>query len=208
MNGPNVMPAPPNSVERSRVSDRVGFLGQYLQNPRQVGSLTPSSGALARAMVRELPLDATRTVVEYGPGTGALTRSILEGLPMDARYFALEPNPVFRDQLRARFPRVQVIDGGAERAESHLGHLTGQVDAVFSGIPLSIMSCTSLMRTLANTSRLLRPGGCFRIFLYHHIYYLPKVVGLRKLLARHFQDVRAQRVWANLPPAVVVSCIK
>lgn len=200
--------APAACTRSSRVSDVVGFLGQYLQNPRQVGSLTPSSGILARAMVEALPLEGARTVVEYGPGTGALTRLILERLPPDALYYALEPNPVFQEHLRIHFPRVCVIADGAERATAHLGHLSGQVDAVFSGLPCSMMPWAALMRTLAITSQLLRPEGHFRTFVYHHMYYLPKLVALRKLLSQRYQDVRAARVWANLPPAVVVSCIK
>lgn len=200
--------AQPEAVSGSKAADFMGFLGQYLQNPRQVGSLAPSSGILARAMVRALPLDDVRIVVEYGPGTGALTSLILDRLPPDARYYALEPNAVFRARLRARFPRVLVIDDGAEHANSHLGHLTSEVDAVFSGLPFSMMSWASLTRTLAVTNGLLRPGGHFRAFVYHHIYYLPKLIALRKLLSQQFQDVRAARVWANLPPAVVVSCVK
>jgi phosphatidylethanolamine/phosphatidyl-N-methylethanolamine N-methyltransferase len=198
----------PEAVSGSNVADFMGFLGQYLQNPRQVGSLAPSSGILARAMVQALPLHDLRVVVEYGPGTGALTRLILDRLPADARYYALEPNAVFRARLRARFPRVLVIDDAAEHANTHLGHLTSEVDAVFSGLPFSMMSWPSLTRTLAVTNRLLRPGGHFRAFVYHHIYYLPKLIALRKLLSSRYQDVRTARVWANLPPAVVVSCIK
>lgn len=200
--------APAESARTSRVSDVVGFLGQYLQNPRQVGSLTPSSGMLARAMVQALPLADARTVVEYGPGTGALTRLIADRLPADALYYALEANPVFQKRLERCFPRVRVIGDGAEHADAYLGHLTGRVDAVFSGLPLSMMSWRPLVRTVTNTSRLLCPGGHFRIFVYQHIYYVPKLVELRKLLARRYREVRTARVWANLPPAVVVSCVK
>lgn len=186
----------------------VGFFGQYLANPRQVGSITPSSDRLARAMVRAMPLCETRCVVEYGPGTGALTRLILAHLPPDAEYYALEPNPAFRRHLVQRFPRVRVIGDGAERADVHLGHLVGQVDAVFSGVPFSLMSWATLARTMLITEQMLRPGGHFRAFVYHHSYYLPKVVELRRLLSRRYQELCAERVWANLPPAMVVRCVK
>ncbi len=196
------------STRRSGVTDLVDFLGQYLQNPRQVGSLAPSSRKLARAMVKSMPLEEARTVVEYGPGTGALTRLILERLHRDATYYALEPNPVFQEHLRSHFPRVRVIGDSAECAEVYLGHLAGQVDAVFSGLPFSLMPWDSLTQTLSTTNRLLRSGGYFRTFVYHHIYYLPKLVGLRRLLAHRYREVRAVGVWANLPPAMVVRCVK
>lgn len=190
------------------MTDLVGFVGQYLQNPRQVGSLTPSSRTLARTMTDALPLGEVRTVVEYGPGTGALTRRILPCLPADACYYALEPNPVFQQHLQSHFPRVRVIGDGAERAEAHLGHLNGQVDVIFSGLPFSLMPWTSLTQTISTANRLLRPGGHFRTFVYHHIYYLPKLIGLRRLLSRAYEDVRSVPVWANLPPAMVVQCVK
>lgn len=193
---------------RGGLRDTIDFLGQYLQNPMQVGSLTPSSRVLARAMVRDLTLEGARIVVEYGPGTGVFTRHILDRLTSDARYYALEPNPVFHRRLKRRFPQVDLIADGAERAADHLARHAGEVDAVFCGLPFSFMSRGALRATVEATSRLLRPGGHFRAFLYHHTYCLPKLTAFRRLIARHVGEVRTVAVWTNLPPAMVVSCQK
>ena len=53
------------------------FLRQFVQSPRTVGAVLPSSPALARAMLAPIDFASARTIVEFGPGTGAFTREIV-----------------------------------------------------------------------------------------------------------------------------------
>lgn len=192
----------------ARNTQAIRFLGQVLQNPAQVGSVTPSSRHLTRAMVAGVPVSSAGLVVEYGPGTGALTRVLADALPGTGRLVAMETNPAFCLFLARHFPLVRVIGDEAANAHLHLGAELGTADAVFSGLPSSLMTPADLAATVRATDLLLRPGGHFRAFLYHHTYWLPKMTFLRRLLQRRFRQVDVVAVWANFPPAMVLRCIK
>ena len=190
------------------VKHAIGFLGQYLQNPRQVGSVTPSSPTLARAMLGGIPWDDVSRIVEFGSGTGAITRAILERHPAPAHLIAVETNPTFRDHLRLRFPGITIIPDDAANLSDHLAHQHEQVDLIVSGLPFALMSDAALESTVAVSERFLRPGGHFRTFAYVHCYWLPKLALLRRLLRQSFRTVETEMVWANCPPAVVLRCVK
>ncbi len=192
----------------ARNTQAIRFLGQVLQNPAQVGSVTPSSRHLARAMVAGVPMSTAGLVVEYGPGTGALTRVLADHLPATGRLVAMETNPSFCLFLARHFPQIRVIEDDAANAHIHLAGELGTADAIFSGLPSSLMSPAQLAATVQATDLLLRPGGHFRAFLYHHTYWLPKMTFLRRLLQRKFRRVDVVAVWANFPPAMVLRCIK
>lgn len=203
-----VVSSPATSPAHTAVGWQFRFLRQYLQNPKQVGSVAPSSRALALAMVADLPVDKARLAVEYGPGTGALTGVVLAALPPESRLVVVEPNPVFQRHLAQHFPGVGVIPDQASNVTQYLGADVGNVDLVFSGLPCSLMSLSRLVATVRATDQILRPGGHFRSFLYHHTYWLPKLTVLRRLLGKHFRHVDTRPVWANLPPAIVLRCVK
>ena len=50
---------------------------EALSDFRTEASVAPSSRYLVRAMLRPLPLEKARVVVELGCGTGAMTRALL-----------------------------------------------------------------------------------------------------------------------------------
>lgn len=186
----------------------IGFLGQYLQNPREVGSVTPSSRTLGHAMLRGIPWRDARLIVEYGAGTGALTRTILARYPAPSQLVAVETNPVFQKHLRRHYPNVTIIPDHAANLSCHMAQQHAQVDLIVSGLPFTFMCPASLASTVDVTERFLRPGGHFRAFLYAHTFWLPKLTLLRRLLRQSFRTVETEMVWANCPPAVVIRCVK
>jgi SAM-dependent methyltransferase len=120
--------------------------------------VAPLGGADHR---RRLVEQATGAVLEIGAGTG-------RNLPLyrtATRAVALEPGPGMRTRANhaaqaARVP-VEVIDGTAE-------HLPFP-DAAFDTVVASLVLCTvpDLTQTLAEASRVLRPGGTLRF--YQHV---------------------------------------
>ena len=92
------------------------LLRKFLRSPRTVGAVTPSSRALARAMIANLPINEPASIVELGPGTGAFTGAILDRVGPKARVLAMELEPEFVDEgsasLAVRDLRLRV-GGGA-----------------------------------------------------------------------------------------------
>src|SRR5690242_7652404 len=100
----------------SAAADAVRFLWGFIRHPREVGSVTPSSRFLARAVARHVPADA-RAAAELGPGTGPMTRQILKRLGPDAKVLAFEIDPAFCALLRRELgsdPRLQVVEAPAQ----------------------------------------------------------------------------------------------
>jgi phospholipid N-methyltransferase len=190
------------------VKHAIGFFGQYLQNPRQVGAVAPSSPTLARVMLGGVPWGSVRRIVEFGSGTGAITRAILDRHPAPSHLIAVETNPAFQDHLRQHYPGVTVIPDSAENLSVHMAKEHRHVDLIVSGLPFALMSDAALESTVDVSARFLRRGGHFRTFAYVHCYWLPKLALLRRLLRASFSSVETEMVWANCPPAVVLRCVK
>lgn len=130
----------PKSDSNRRTSPAAFFRG-FLREPRQVGSVIPSSRFLEQRIVEASNLPAARRVVELGPGTGGTTRTFLRHLAQDARLLSIELSPYFHDLLgEIADPRFTNHLGRAEdMAEILALHNMGQPDVVISGIPFSKM---------------------------------------------------------------------
>ena len=46
----------------------MGFLLEYLKNPRFIGAVAPSGINLSRRMIRPINFKTAKVIVEYGPG--------------------------------------------------------------------------------------------------------------------------------------------
>jgi phosphatidylethanolamine/phosphatidyl-N-methylethanolamine N-methyltransferase len=157
-----IRPAPPE--RDSPWSDKRAFLTGFLQHPREVGSVIPSSPFMERRLVRTARLAQAQTVVELGPGTGGTTRAFLRAMSPEARLLAIELSPVFRDRLAQQHldPRLVVQCGSAEQIAEFLRlHEMPAPDVVISGIPFSTMPAAVGDRIAAAVAEVLPPGGLF-----------------------------------------------
>ena len=175
-----------------------------------MGSITPSSAQLARAMVENMGISEADTVVELGPGTGVFTRVIEEQLKPDARFLCFEINRELAARLSHRFPRVQVVNDSVENLDLHLKAAGREgVDAAISGLPWAAFSQERQQRLLDSTVKALKPGGRFATFAYSHAVWLPQARQFRELLDSRFNSVETSKVvWRNMPPAFVYRCHK
>lgn len=71
---------------------RLQFLTQFLKYPRTIGSITPSSSFLAKAMVTPVSWEDTEVVVELGAGTGIFTKYIEQNMKPASRAYIFEKN--------------------------------------------------------------------------------------------------------------------
>ena len=93
-------------------------------------------------MLRPLPLEKARVVVELGCGTGAMTRALLKQLPPDATLLAFEINPRFTRYLKLTVsdPRLVLIDNAAQTVGQELQQRGFQrAEAVLSSLGLAFM---------------------------------------------------------------------
>jgi len=147
----------------STFDDRLVFFQEFLKNPRQIGSITPSSRFLERRIVQIAGIASARLVVELGAGTGGTTRAILDALGPDATLLVVEINRHFAALLgRIGDPRLVVHCGSARDLRDALSRRDLPApDAVISGIPFSTIDHSTGSVILETISSVLAPGGRF-----------------------------------------------
>lgn len=193
----------PNPGSAPRTSDRAAFLRGFLDRPREVGSIIPSSSFLESRIVRAADPGRARCVVELGPGTGGSTRALLRAMAAEARLLAVELNPGFCERLLAHLadPRLVVQAGSAEDLAAHLARWSLPApEVVVSGIPFSTMPAACAERIAAAIHAALAPGGCFVAYQFR-----PHVA---RYLEPHFGAPQLAWEWRNIPPMRVFRWVK
>jgi phospholipid N-methyltransferase len=183
------------------VQSRLRFLKQWVRNPRELGSITPSSRFLTHEVVSRIDFSRARTIAELGPGTGVFTQAILERLGPDGRILAVDTNAAFVEHLRREIPdrRLQAVEASAERIDELVAEAgLSSVDAVVSGIPYSLLPRPVMRGILEASRRALGDGGLFVGYQYSRM--------LRPHLLDVFGNVHYRSVLLNLPPAFVYTC--
>ena len=183
--------------------ERFGYLLQFLRNPRELGSITPSSRFLARAILGQIDFRRPLRIVELGPGTGVFTRQIVRHLGPDGRLVALDTNAEFVAQLHGKLPdpRLTVLHESAERVcDVVAAQGWPSADVIVSGIPYLLLPRPVTAEIVQRSYDALDTGGLFVGY-----QYWPYV---RPFLRVVFGHCRTRVVLRNLPPAVVMSCRK
>lgn len=182
-----------------RIRDNLLFFSSFAKAPRKVGSITPSSRGLGRAMAAELP-DEYSVCVELGGGTGSLTSALLAaGVPSE-KLIVVERDPRLAAHLRKRFPKVAVVEGDAQHLRRILADVgVDHVDAVISGLPLRNLPGAVRRNIAAEVFAALGLGGVFVQFTYWGKPPVPAEVAQRFNVGSEM----TRRVWRNMPPANV-----
>jgi phosphatidylethanolamine/phosphatidyl-N-methylethanolamine N-methyltransferase len=185
-----------------QMTDLLAFFMAFIENPRQVGSVIPSSRRLLRRLVAAADVASAGTIVELGTGNGASTAAILQAAPAGAKVLAVEVNPRLHALIRdIDDPRLIAHLGDARfLKEILLEHGIGTPDAVISGIPFSTMRMAAASRLAGDIAEVLAPGGRFVAYQVS-----PRVATLvRPLLGEGRMEMEA----FNIPPMRVYRWVK
>ena len=194
-------------TSRRAIGEHLMFLGKFLRNPRHVGSVTPSSRALAREMARAVPVSPSAVVVELGPGTGALTSQVIDVLAPGERFLAIDIDKEFCANLRGRWPKLDCECGSAADLPAMIAARAWPgVDHVLSGLPFASLPAAISRAILAAVGQSLVKGGTFTTFQYVHAYATPPAVKFRKEMDAAFGPMISRSlVVKNFPPAYVLT---
>jgi phosphatidylethanolamine/phosphatidyl-N-methylethanolamine N-methyltransferase len=120
-----------------KFDDELKFFKGWIDKPKSVGSIVPTSSITARKMASIVDPKSGLPVLEVGPGTGVITRAILAQGVRPENLYAVEYSTDFVRHLRQLYPGVNVIEGDAFNLDSTLGDKREVVfDSVVSGVPL------------------------------------------------------------------------
>ena len=173
----------------------IAFLRGFLERPKEVGSIIPSSRWMERRITRTAEIASADLVIELGPGTGGTTKALLNALAPGARLLAIEINPGFCQLLRETIddPRLIVHEGSAaEIPEALAKHDLDPPDVILSGIPFSTMPQQLGMSILRSARKSLKPGGRFVAYQFRDVVHT--------LGKRVFGPASVQIELLNMPP--------
>jgi len=176
------------------------FFRQWLRSPKSMGSIIPSSLALARAVTNAVVWEPGQTVVELGAGTGAISQGLLEkgmpSMPSEA-LMMIELDEQLYDYLRNRFPGVRVVHGDATKLADIVAEQNiDPVSTVVSGLPMVNMPFDFQRAIIQESFKSLKPGGFMLQYSYSPLSPIPaKKLGVKAEIVRF--------VLRNVPPATV-----
>ncbi|WP_245315011.1 class I SAM-dependent methyltransferase [Labrys sp. WJW] len=162
-----------------------------------MGSITPSSPFLSKAMANCVDPASEGPVVEIGPGTGPITQALVERGVAEDRLVLVEYSPQFCDLLSQRFPKATVVQGDAYALAKTLeGRLPNKAAAVVCGLPLLTKPERQRLDLLSQAFTLMQPDAAFIQFTYSLASPIPTKNAF-------FTWQASPRIWRNVPPARV-----
>jgi len=176
------------------------FINQSFKSLAQVGSVWPSSGRLARRMVKGIK---GPVVLELGPGTGIFTKEILKKLPPKGKLICIENNATFIKYLRREIKdkRFKLCAGDALMLKKFLAkNGVAKVDCVVSGLPLGNFKRETKQHILKEIAACLNDQGLFVQFEY--------LMAAIKDIKKVFPSIAISFELFNIPPAFVMRCQK
>jgi phosphatidylethanolamine/phosphatidyl-N-methylethanolamine N-methyltransferase len=131
------MAAPGLRKFAAKFDDELKFFKGWIDKPRAVGAIIPTSSVTARRMASVVDPRSGLPVLEIGPGTGVITKAILGRGVRAADLYVVEYSHDFVTHLRRNFAGVNVIEGDGFDLDKTLDdHGKTVFDCVISGVPL------------------------------------------------------------------------
>lgn len=182
----------------------IGFLYQFIINPKTVGAVFPSSSFLGDKMIERINFEKAKYIVEYGPGTGVFTEKLIKNRNPKTIILLVENNKDFYSLLKEKYKdkdNVFIVYGSAENIEQYLkDYDIPYVDYIISGLPFSSLPKNVSSNILSNTCKILKGDGEFITFQYTKLK--------KGFINQFFQMIDIKREYRNFPPAYIFRCTK
>lgn len=186
------------------MQDKIIFFKNFVKNPREVGSILPSSRFLALKMISYINFNNNSIIVELGPGNGVFTDKIIERMSEKSILILFEINKSFfieLDKKYSSFENVFIINDSAENIKYWLDKLgLNYADYIISGIPFSSLPSSMVKDIFKSIKESLSKTGRFITFQYSSFK--------KKLFLKEFSNVHTDHVLRNFPPAYVLTMDK
>lgn len=187
-----------------KFDDELKFFKGWIDKPKAVGSIVPTSTIAARRMASVVNPDSGLPVLELGPGTGVITRAILARGVKPGNLYSIEYSDDFVRHLTAQFPGVNIIKGDAFDLDTTLGDKRGTVfDSVVSGVPLLNFPVAQRIRYIEDLLGRIPPGRPIMQLTYGPLSPVPPGRGDYKVEHYDFvlRNIPPTQLWVYRRPA-------
>ena len=188
----------------SKIIEKIEFIYQFLNKPKTVGAITPSSRHLTKKILSFVDFKKEGlTLLEYGPGTGPFTSEIVKYLKPTDQLIVIELNPKFATDLKEKFKdykNVKIHEDCVANTHKTLDQEgIKQVDYIISGIPFSSLPKDVTQDILINTKSIMSNTTLFLTFQYSKFK--------KESFEKYFEIIDVKFVFRNIPSAFVF-CMK
>jgi len=187
-----------SAFTKSNLTDKWLFFKKFMQNPRDVGSIIPSSNSLTQKMMEPIPWNHVHTLVELGAGTGVFTRAIYDLIRPDCQVAVFEKEEEMKDLLKREFDGFHTFPNALELKSCLNSIGIVRADCIISGLPFANFSPAEREKIILQVRELLDRKGVFITFQYS--------LQMRTMLQAAFDEVSISIVPLNIPPAFVYVC--
>ena len=187
-----------------KFDDELKFFKGWIDKPKTVGSIVPTSTIAARRMASVVNPDSGLPVLELGPGTGVITRAILARGVKPENLYSIEYSNDFVRHLTAQFPGANIIKGDAFDLDTTLGDRRGMVfDSVVSGVPLLNFPVAQRIRYIEDLLGRIPPGRPIMQLTYGPLSPVPAGRGDYKVEHYDFvlRNIPPTQLWVYRRPA-------
>lgn len=179
-------------------NEYITFLHKFINNPKQVGSIIPSSKFLAKKMVNPVYWDEVKAVAELGAGTGAITKYIEKEASNSTQVLLFEMDLKMRTELQNKYPNYSCSTNAINLVKVMNSKGIKQLDCIISGLPFFNFSSGIREALLEQVTAALKPGGLFIAFQYS--------LQMKKLLSERFTIEAINFTPFNIPSAFIYVC--
>jgi len=178
-----------------KFDEEIRFFRGWIDKPKAVGSIVPTSGVTARKMASIVRPERDDMVLELGPGTGVITRAILERGVKPDNLVSVEYSADFVERLKRDMPGVNFVHGDAFELEAVLAPWKDRsFDSVISAIPMLNFPVSARVSLLESMLDLLPAGRPVVQITYGAVSPIPAGRG-------SYSVERFDFIVRNIPPA-------
>ena len=177
------------------------FFKRFAGHPGRIGSVTPSSKFLTRAMLDRVDWGKANFIAELGAGTGVFTREIVKLAKKDAKILVFEIDPDLQKLIREEHPDhkgLKLFSDAQELENIMKNEGIKSLDFVISSLPFTVLPHKMSENILNSVKKSLKNNGHFIAYQYSSI--------MKKTLLKRFKSIKTKFVLFNVPPAFVYDC--
>lgn len=184
------------------------FFKEYCKNFKEIGSVVSDSKTCVNSLLRFVPFDTAKVIVEFGSASGAVTREIIKRKRPETVFISFEKNPTMHAALKKNIQseNVYLVNENVFDCKKVLWNdfsiKEKSVDCIVSTLPCSCMDFDGLIKQAVLP--VLKEKGYF--VQYMHTLSLLKGFNLKRSLEKYFTLPHSDFVLCNIPPALVYTC--
>lgn len=175
------------------------FFGEFIKNPKMIGTGIPCFPSLVNAMLENIDFSKDITIIEYWPWNWNFLQELIENITNNSKIISIELNEWFYNSCKEKFDdsRLQIVNDTAENVKNYIEK---NVDYIISWVPLSALDIKTRENILYSSYDILKKNWTYLQYQYFS--------SAKSQIQKVFPNIEKKRVVKHVPPAIYYICNK